>query len=95
MKFFAVIGSFFKGVASFITSMLTGPGGDISSKRTNGTELIQAGIVLGFLISFQKTEGVAIEVVKVFIYTGIILLGGGTLAENIKLGGGNNDKPTN
>lgn len=86
MKFFRAIANLFKGISDFWVSMMTGPHGDISSKRVNGTELIQAAIGLGFFIAFLRTQAVALEVLKLFLYVGAGILGVGNLMENIKIG---------
>jgi hypothetical protein len=82
----------------FFISMLTGKSGNVSSKRFNGTILVFAGIFLGIFASIYKTQDLTLEVIKIFVYSGAILLGGGTLMENINFGGnkGNkqNDKET-
>jgi hypothetical protein len=86
MKFFLAIKNFFIEIRDFFISMMTGPGGDISSKRFSGIELINAGIVLGFLMTFIKLQPIAETVFQTLVYAGILLLGGGTIAENIKFG---------
>jgi hypothetical protein len=86
MRFCRAIGKFLRGIKRFLVRMLTGPNGGISSKRVNGTMLIQAAIVLGFFIAFSKTRPAAVEVLKLFLYTGAAILGVGNLMENIKIG---------
>lgn len=70
----------------FIISMLSSPAGDISSKRVNGTFLILSGVILGFISAFVPTQSITVQVFSVLIYSGIILLTGGTIAENINIG---------
>ena len=86
MRFLRADAIFWKGIKDFLVSMMTGPNGDVSSKRVNGTELIQAAVVLGFFIAFHRTQAVAVEVLKLFLYVGAAILGVGNLMENIKIG---------
>jgi hypothetical protein len=86
MRLFIAIGRCLRGLKRFLVRMLTGPNGGISSKRVNGTILIQAAIVLGFFIAFHKTRAAALEVLKLFLYAGAAILGAGNLLENIKIG---------
>jgi hypothetical protein len=95
MRFFRAIAGFFKEIKVLLVSMMTGPNGDVSSKRVNGTILIQAAIVLGFFIAFHKAQAVALEVVRLFLYVGAAILGVGNLMENIRIGGPSRQMPNN
>ncbi len=75
-------------IKEFFNSMFTNPtSGDVSSKRVNGTELIQAAIVLGFLVALNKQQlanaEVALNIIYAFLIAGLAFFGI-TIVDNFK-----------